>query len=344
MSVSRRLRVLGVTTALAAAPARAHRPLLHRRRESRVQPDRGGRRRSARGPLEGHRRRAARRELLRLLRRLGQAGRDLPLADPGHQHQRVRRLRRSSHGERPHRDHLHRRRQRRERERQRQAGRVVARPHRRRRQPQPGPGEQGRHARPAPDGRVARHLLASHGRRRQRVEDPHQPRSEGDPARRALRHRALRRPPVPGGAGRLHRPRLPGHPRAHARHGHQRPRVPGLDVQPLPGDVARAALPPRHRAVRRRRARALGRPARPASTSRPARSRATPAPAARRTPTARSRPSARRSTPTGSSTASTSCPATPRSTAPTPAVRRSPARAASTPAAAAPASWSATPR
>ena len=88
--------------------------------------------------------------------------------------------------------------------------------------------------------------------RRRLPPDGQEPRTEGDPADRRLRDRALRRPAVPGRA-RSTSPTASTTPTAHrrpAREQDQRRRQPGLDVQPLPGDVLRAAVPARRRCPR----------------------------------------------------------------------------------------------
>ena len=92
----------------------------------------------------------------------------------------------------------------------------------------------------------------------------------------------------------------------------------GLDVQPLPGDDARPALPRRHRPLDRHRHRRLRLRANGSTSAAPRQFTrspthwvAAPAPGVtvRRQP--RSRPRAPRSTPSGSPTASTTCPAPP---------------------------------
>ncbi len=147
-----------------------------------------------------------------------------------------------------------------------------------------------------------------------------QPRPEGDPAVGRLRDLPLRRPPVPGGAGRLRRPQ----PRARRRTAGKLagkindPGEPRLDVQPLPGDVLRAAVPERHRALRRASPPPAG------TTSTASRSRRTPA-----TPTRAAASPTRRCpatptsscSPSASRTAGTSCPARPTTTATTPTAR-----------------------
>ena len=106
--------------------------------------------------------------------------------------------------------------------------------------------------------------------------------------------------PFPIVPGRVRRPRAPeqrdlGQRRREARHGRQRPGLRWLDVQPLPGDELRPALPARHGAVGGHR---LGRPSPTtarASTSRRRTGRtrsAAPRAAARRWPRRRA-PSAR---------------------------------------------------
>ena len=216
---------------------------------------------AARGPAGG--------EQLRLLRRLGEARRELPLADHRHQPDRhpvsgatvtvtapaARRIterRRARPTTSPPATHRH-----------------LGRARRRRRS---RPATLVLESRAAPlDGQRPRSSGATCPRaavdRRRRSDAGRQPRPQGDPARGDLRHRPVRRPPVPGRPGPVHRPRLPGRPlRRRPRAGHQRPGQAGLDLQPLPGDVARAALPPRHRALGGHRHRRLQLRAR-ASTS-----------------------------------------------------------------------------
>ena len=140
-----------------------------------------------------------------------------------------------------------------------------------------------------------------------------QPRPEGDPAERA--------PTTPRGTatGRSRScrsstptaPTRPSHSGELARVGDQRPGQRRLDVQPLPGDVARAALPrtaPSRRPASRPKDFDLRTRLRLHQDSSPAR----PATCHRRhlRRPARRRRRARRSTPSGSPTASTTCPAT----------------------------------
>ena len=143
-----------------------------------------------------------------------------------------------------------------------------------------------------------------------------EPRPEGDPAGDDLRHRALRRPAVPGRAGRLPRPRARRPTTAATRSSGKinSPDVPGSTFNLYQEMSLRAALPGRHRALgRHRHART--------STLRPrlrlhAASPAAPAPARARPAAARARHRRRpASTPSGSRTAGTSCRATPTTTA-----------------------------
>ena len=127
------------------------------------------------------------------------------------------------------------------------------------------------------------------------------------------------------------------------------PKLAGLDLQPLPGDVARPALPQRHRALGRHRHRRLRlRPGLRLPEDRPDDGQHLHR--RHRSATRRSRRPARRSTPSGSPTASTTCPAPPSGTARTPTARRSsapwpawPRSSRSTAAAARPARSSPTP-
>ena len=80
------------------------------------------------------------------------------------------------------------------------------------------------------------------------------PRPEGHPAARRLRDRPVRRQALPDHPGGLPRPEAQGTShRRRAREGRELAGLPGFDVQPLPGDVVRAAPPVRVGAVRRRR-------------------------------------------------------------------------------------------
>ena len=95
-------------------------------------------------------------------------------------------------------------------------------------------------------------------RRRRAAGHRHQPRPARHPAGRAVRHRPVRRPPVPGGARGLLRPRLPDlEHRRRAQRQDQLPRPPGLDVQPLPGDEPGPAVPRGHGPLGRHRHRTV---------------------------------------------------------------------------------------
>ena len=83
----------------------------------------------------------------------------------------------------------------------------------------------------------------------------HDPRPQGHPAERRLRDRALRRQAVPDGPGRVRRPRAPEQrdtrtttPRSSTPVVND-PDFVGLDLQPLPGDELRPAVPAGHRAL-----------------------------------------------------------------------------------------------
>ena len=272
----------------------------------------GGARRRAGRLRRGHRRarRAGPRELVRLLQGLGQAGRDVPVHAARANYKDVAGRRRRGHDQRAGRDHAARR---------RHLGR----------RPDPGGDRgragrrlegvrgEGRHARAGSRDRLEGPLDRRHARRRHRD----QPRPEGDPARRRLRDRPLRRPPVPGRARSTSPTARTAPARAPSRLAtqDQRPGHAGLHVQPLPGDVLRPAVPARGR-CRRTASPAPAGTTRRASPSRRTPRSPTPA-AASRTPRCRATPTSSSSR-SGSATAGTSSPARPTTTATTPRARR----------------------
>ena len=207
-------------------------------------------------------------ERLRVVARLGQARRDVPVHDhrhgPGH--------RRDGDAD----------------------GAAAARP-------SPGRDVGRRHARAGADGAqgvrgatadtlaqdpeiVWKNLSRGDAQLRRRRRPSTLARAEGDPARRRLRHRALRRPAVPGRAGRLRRPhaRPPPHAATKLASKINDPANPGSTFNLYQEMSYGQLFPHGDRAVGRHRDRATG-PTRPASRS----ARAAPR---RHLPAARPRP------------------------------------------------------